>query len=137
MYERRLGAALWASPSDRKLNRSIRISRHAERTLAGDYGALVEVLGSTSEPLLAGWWGSWADEVSGLFPTPGKPVTLWQGSDLDWLVWETNWSTVSDVMDKSGLEPGLLATRLLGWVLVSPPSRSDMFLYPEISATGA
>ena len=136
MYETRLGAALWASPADRGLNRSIRISRDNGGSLVGDYAELIAALGSTSETLLVGWWESWADEVSRLFPTPGERVTLWQGSDLDWVVWETDWATVSDVMGKSGLEPGLLATRLLGWVLVSPPSSSDMFLYPEVSVTG-
>lgn len=134
MHEGRLGAALF-SP-DRVLNRSIRISRDTGRTFAGDYEVLLSAIGGTSQPLLAGWWESWADEVGGLFRTPGERVTLWEGSDLDWLVWETDWATVSDVMDQSGLEPGVLATRLLGWVLVSPPSSSDMFLYPEISASG-
>jgi len=92
--------------------------------------------GCLDQEVIAGWWESWAKDVANIMEGEGERVALEPGTDLDWLVWRTTWQKVVEVMDGTGLEPGLLASPLLGWVLFSPPSHNDMFLYPELSASG-
>ena len=89
-----------------------------------------------NQRVIAGWWEGWAKDVADFLPGEGEHVALEPGTDLDWLVWRTTWEQVVHVMRETHLEPGLLASPLLGWVLFSPPSSNDMFLYPEVSATG-
>ena len=89
-----------------------------------------------NQRVIAGWWEGWAKDVADFLPGEGEHVALEPGTDPDGLVWRTTWEQVAHVMRKTHLEPGLLASPLLGWVLFSPPSSNDMFLYPEVSATG-
>lgn len=101
-----------------------------------DYRILLDALGSIDEPLLAGWWTSWAGDVTRLLPDSAEEVSLLPASDLEWLIWPVTWGEVVEVMETTGLEPTLLATAKRRWVLISPPSSDEMFLYPEVSAWG-
>ncbi len=132
----RLGTALWAGAGPGELRRSIRISRATGRAFVDDYRLLLDALGSIDEPLLAGWWTGWAGEITPLMPNSADEVSLLPVSDLEWLVWPATWDGVVKVMETSGLEPTLLASAERRWVLISPPSSDEMFLYPEVSAWG-
>jgi hypothetical protein len=102
------------------------------------YIALLTALegGGLEQGVIAGWWEGWAKDVVVVMPDEGEHVALEPGTDLDWLVWRTTWEQVVRVVRETHLEPGLLVSPLLGWVLFSPPGSNDMFLYPELSASG-
>lgn len=93
--------------------------------------------GGLEQRVIAGWWEGCAKDVANLMPGEGEHVALEPGTDLDWFVWRTTWEQVVHVMRETHLEPGLLASPLLGWVLFSPPSSNEMFLYSEVSASDA
>jgi hypothetical protein len=134
----RLGAALRARQQD-DLAKSIRIQTKSPTSdHAASYLAIHSAIegGDLEQEVIAGWWVSWAGDAAVLMPGEGERVPLEPGTDLDWLVWRTTWAQVLRVMRQTHREPGLLASPLLGWVLFSPPSHNDMFLYPEVSASG-
>jgi len=129
--ESRLRSAFW---TEGRLNRSICVSRRTARYFTDDYRVLLDALGAPTD-LVAGWWQGWVRKAIPFFDEPGHAISLLDTSDMEWLTWQTDWSRVEEVMRDGGIEPGLLATVEPGWVLFSPPSSDDMFLYPEVSAS--
>lgn len=134
----RLRRAFWDANARDRLAKSVRI--RARDTVSDDadhYRALLLSIDphSLDDPILAGWWLGWADTVSPLMPENGAVVRLEPGTDLEWVTWRATWSQIARVMKETFFEPGLLASIEPGWVLFSPPSSNDMFLYPEVSAS--
>jgi len=134
----RLKAAVRPNPqADFAKSIRIQIKNPASDKVASYLAFLAAIEGGgLDQQVIAGWWEGWAKDVADFLAGEGERVALEPGTDLDWLVWRTTWQQVVQVMDGTGLEPGLLASPLLGWVLFSPPSHNDMFLYPELSASG-
>ena len=134
----RLRAAVRASPHQ-DLAKSIRIqTKNPTSDKTASYLAFLAAIegGGLDQSVIAGWWEGRAKDVAFLMVGEGEHVALEPGTDLDWQVWPTTWQQVVHVMEATGIEPGLLASPLLGWILFSPPSHNDMFLYPELSASG-
>lgn len=116
------------------LHRSIRIPPGGDEDWQKGYVGLVGALGGPSQ-LVIGWWvGEARDAVDFLGP-PSAEVPLERGTDLDLVVWRVGGERLQDVLGTCGV-PTLLATTESGWVLIAPPATDDMFLYPEISASG-
>ena len=116
------------------LQRSIRIPLGEDEDWQTDYLILGAALDGPSQ-LIIGWWiGEASDPVHVMGP-PLAEVPLARGTDLDLAAWRVNRGRLRELLDTCGV-PTLLATGEPGWVLISPPASDDMFLYPEVSASG-
>lgn len=119
----------------RRLHRSIRIPPGKDEDWESEYLTLAGALGAGSE-CVAGWWVGDAGETVDESGEPDVEVPLDRGSDLDLAVWRIASDQLREIVGTCGL-PTVLATSDPGWVLVAPPASDDMFLYPEVPASGA
>lgn len=127
----RLRSAIFAP--DGRLRRSIRTSVAPDGDWGSDYLALVDLLGAEFDYVIGWWIGKAARPVEFLGEPEGE-VPLVKGTDLDLAVWRVEKPRLPTLLDGCGL-PTLAASPRKGWVLFSPPSSNDLFLYPELSAS--
>lgn len=83
------------------------------------------------EPVFAGYFESGGSTAARrrLSGTPYR-VTLRPGTDWDWSIWRTSVSAVAYCYQSEQAWPELLFPAKGGWILESPPSTNDSFLYP-------
>nr|WP_300144171.1 hypothetical protein [Propionicimonas sp.] len=129
----RVGRALF--DDEGRLRRSIRIPTRGEVEWVAGLKDLVDVLGAGPR-LLLGWWRGDAGYVEAALGDPDCEVPLERGTDLDLVVWGASRGDLLYTLHAAREMPTMIATSGPGWVLISPPSSDEMFLYPEVSAWG-
>lgn len=122
-------------PEGAGLQRSIRIPPGEHEDWQTNYLTLAAALDGHSQ-LIIGWWIGEASDPVHFMGSPLAEVPLARGTDLDLAVWRVERERLRELLEACGV-PTLLATGEPGWVLISPPASDDMFLYPEVSASGA
>lgn len=113
----------------------MRIPPRGEVEWVAEVKDLVDVLGAGPR-LLLGWWRGDAGHVEAALGDPDCEVPLERGTDLDLVVWGTSRGDLLHTLHAAREMPTMIATSDPGWVLISPPSSDEMFLYPEVSAGG-
>lgn len=82
-------------------------------------------------PVFAGFFRSGGSEAaSGRLKGTAHEVCLVPGSDWDWVVWSTTVNELADLYSETVTWPELLLPESGGWILETPPSSNDSFLYP-------
>jgi hypothetical protein len=134
----RLRRAFWATADGGRYARSIRVTSPVAWPDSVDhYEQLVRAIApaDSSARMLAGWWEGWADSAASRIGRSGSHLAVEPATDLDWIVWNVAWPEVKEIILATHHKPGVMAPEDPGWVLFSPPSSNDLFLYPELSAS--
>lgn len=87
-------------------------------------------------PVFAGFYRSGSSETARHW-LRGRPqgVCLIPGTDWDWVVWPTTVNELGTLYRATHEWPDLLLPATGGWILETPPSSNDSFLYPATVTT--
>lgn len=87
-------------------------------------------------PVFAGFYRSGSSETARhwLQARP-QEVCLVPGTDWDWVVWPTTMNELGDLYRSEHEWPDLLLPAAGGWILETPPSSNDSYLYPATVTT--
>lgn len=96
--------------------------------------SLARVRFDVDAPVFAGFFRSGGSE-SAQSRLQGEPhrVCLQTGTDWDWLVWRTSLGELRDLHRDTFTWPELLFPVSGGWMVETPPSTNDSFLYPMVA----